>query len=150
MAIIISGVFVFIGKVALGIYVGILLFALFLLNKKLLKKLENLDVKDCTYTYLLNYRGQVKNIMRYSSWLMGLGFPLVTIPAYWMFFQNTKVINNFIQLDLGSQILRVSGIIALLSVLGVLGYHLITKIVYGKLLTRLESTIEDMEDLMKD
>ena len=145
VAIIISGVFMFIGKIVLGMYVALLLLALFVLNKKLLKKLENLDMKDSTYTYLLNYRSQVKYVMRYSTWLMGLGFPLVTIPGYWMFFRGSKVVHDFIQIDLGVQVLYILGLFAVLSLLGMLGYRLVTKIVYGKLHARLESTIEDME-----
>ena len=148
VAIIISGVFIFIGKVVLGIYVAILLLALFFLNKKLLKKLQNLDIKDSTYTYLLNYRSQVKYILRYSTWLMGLGFPLVTIPAYWMFFRGSKVLVNFKQLDLSLGILLILGLAILLSILGILIYHIVTHMVYGRLLSKLESTIEDMEDLM--
>ncbi|MBK5193834.1 MAG: hypothetical protein JJE07_11605 [Flavobacteriaceae bacterium] len=80
---------------------------------------------------------------------MGLGFPLVTIPAYWIFFQDTKVMASFKQLDSDMEILLISGLAVVLSVLGILLYRLSTKIVYGELLARLENILEDMDDLMK-
>ncbi|SFN26966.1 hypothetical protein [Salegentibacter flavus] len=149
IAVILLAIFAFIGKVILGIYVAVLIIALFFLNKKMLKGLETLDIRDNTYSYLLNYRIQLKRIMRFTTLLIGLGLPLVTIPAYWMFFQGTKMLTKFRQLDLALEILLILGLAVFLSVLGILCYRLATKIVYGRLLARLESTIEDMEDLMK-
>lgn len=149
VGIIIFGIFVFMGKVILGIYLAILIFGLFFLNKKLLKELETLDIRDNTYNYLLNYRKRIKNMTRFTTWLLGLGIPLVTIPAYWMFFQGTKVMASFKQLDLVMQILIVSGMAVALSLLAIFCYRLCTKIIYGELLARLENILEDMEDLMK-
>lgn len=149
VGVIIFVIFVFMGKVILGTYVAILIFGLFFLNKRMLKKLETLNIRDNTYNYLQNYRKTIKNITSYTTWLMGLGFPLVTIPAYWMFFQDTKIMASFKQLDLVVEILLISGLAVVLSVLGILLYRLSTKIVYGNLLASLENILEDMEDLMK-
>lgn len=149
IAVIILAIFAFIGKVILGIYVAVLILALFFLNKKMLKGLEILDIRDNTYNYLLNYRNQLKRITIYTTWLIGVGLPLVTIPAYWMFFQDTKMLTKFNQLDLTLEILFILGLAVFLSMLGILCYRLTTKIVYGRLLAKLETTIEDMEDLMK-
>jgi hypothetical protein len=66
-----------------------------------------------------------------------------------MFFQGTKVLDNFKQLDLAVEILLILGVAMALSLLGILGYRLSTSVVYGRLLVRLESTLEDMEELMK-
>ncbi|MDT0675066.1 hypothetical protein [Autumnicola musiva] len=150
VGVVIFGILVFMGKLLLGFYVAALITVLYFLNKKKLKELDTLDVRNSTYDYLLNYRTQVKSIMRYSTWLMGVGFPLVTIPAYWMFFRGSKLMTGFKQLPLSEEILIFSGVAALLSVLGVLAYRISTKIIYGSLLAKLESTIEDMEELMKN
>ncbi len=149
VGIIIFGIFVFIGKVLLGIYLAILIFGLFFLNRKMLKELETLNIRDSTYNYLLNYRKRIKNITRYTTWLMGIGFPLVVITAYWMFFQDTEVMSSFKQLNLVLEILLISGLALVLSALGILCYRLSTKIVYGELLARLENILDDMEHLMK-
>ncbi|WP_081208671.1 hypothetical protein [Salegentibacter sediminis] len=149
MAVVIFGVFAFIGKVMLGIYLAVFIIALFFLNKKMLNDLKDLDIKDNTYNYLLRYRNQVKRIIIYTTWLIGLGLPLVTLPAYWMFFRGTKVFAKFKELDFTMEMLLIIGMAVFLSILGILSYRLVTKIVYGRLLARLESIIEDMEDLMK-
>jgi len=149
VGVIIFGILVFMDKVILGTYVAILITGLYFLNKRMLKKLETLNIRDNTYNYLLNYRKTIKNITSYTTWLMGLGFPLVAIPAYWMFFQDTKIMDSFKQLDLVVEILIISGLAVVLSVLGILLYRLCTKIVYGNLLSSLENILEDMEDLMK-
>lgn len=149
VGIVIFGILVFMGKVILGFYVAALITALYFLNQRKLKELEMLDVKNSTYDYLLNYRNQIKSIMKFSTRLMGVGFPLVSIPAYWLFFKDSAIMNKFGQLDLASELLIVAGMAALLSILGILAYRVSTAVIYGKLLVRLESTIEDMEELMK-
>jgi len=150
VGLIIFGVLAFIGEILIGAYSVVLIFVLFFVNKKVLKDLETIDIKDNTYAYLLNYRNQVKKIMKYSTWIAGLGFPLVAIPAYWMFFEGTKIMDKFNALDLGMEILIVLGLALVLSAIGILGYRLSTQVVYGKLLERLESTIADMDELMKN
>lgn len=73
----------------------------------------------------------------------------MTIPAYWMFFQDTKVMTSFKQLDLFLGILFISGLAVVLSALGILCYRFFTKIVYGELPAGLEKILGDMKDLMK-
>ncbi len=149
VAVVFFTVLAFMGKVILGMYVAVLIFALFFLNKKMLKGLENLDIKVNTYEYLLKYRNQLTRITKYTTWLIGLGLPLVTIPAYWIFFEGTIVLGKFEQLDLGLKILFSLGLATFLSITGILCYRLASKIIYGRLLARLQRIIEDMEDLMK-
>lgn len=150
IALILFGILAFMGKILLGAYAGILILALFFINRKMLKDLELLDIKDNTYTYLLNYRSRVKNMVKNSTWLIGLGLPLVILPAYWMFFQDTKILEKFNTLHLGMEILIVVGLALVLSAIGILSYRLTTQVVYGSLLEKLENTLEDMKALMEN
>ncbi|SHG13059.1 hypothetical protein SAMN05444483_10563 [Salegentibacter echinorum] len=150
VALIMFGVLAFIGKALLGLYVVVLISALFFLNKKTLKNLEAIDIKTNTYEYLITYRNQIKNITTKTTWLLGIGLPIAIIPAYWIFFDGTKVMTNFKELALGIEILIVVGMTLVLLLLGVLSYRLSTRMMYARLLERLESTIEDMEELMKN
>ncbi|MGY5849063.1 hypothetical protein [Salegentibacter sp. F14] len=149
IALIFFGLFAFFGETMGGIYGATLIFALFLVNQKMLKNLETLDVKDSTYRYLLDYKHQLKNIIRYSTWLIGIGLPLVTIPAYWFFFRGAGVLSKLEGLEIFSEILVILGLALFLSLLGILCYRLTTEIVYGRLLAKLETTIKDMEELMR-
>lgn len=149
VALIIFGILVFFDEIIIGIYAVVLILTLFFVNKKMLRNLDKFDIKTNTYDYLITYRDQIKIIIKNSTWIAGLGFPLAIIPAYWMFFDGTKIMTNFKELTLGVEVLIIVGLALIFSLFGILGYRLSTRMVYGGLLERLESTIEDMEELMK-
>lgn len=149
MAVVLLGLFAFFGKLLLGIYVAALIISLFFLNRKMLKRLDQFNPNSNTYQYLINYQFQLKGLQRYYTKLLGIGLPLFVITAYWMYFQGTPIMISFMELDIYLQIFITAGITIILSGLGVLGYKLSTHLVYGKLLTRIEEIINDMEELMK-
>jgi len=142
--------FVFLGKILLGAYIGVLLIFLFILNKRMLKKLDQLDLSSNTYYYLTNYYSKLKEIQQFYTSLLAIGFPIIIIPCYWMYFQETPIMTNFMSLDLILQILVVAALALVLSGLGVASYRLSTQLLYAKLITRLEEIIKDMEALMKN
>lgn len=149
IAIILFGLFTYLDKLLLGIYVGALILSLFFLNKKMLKRIDQFNPNSNTYEYLINYYSQLKAIQKFYTKLLAIGPPILIIPAYWMYFQGTPVMSGFMGLEIYIQILLVAAIAILLSGLGVLSYKLSTHLVYGKLITRIEEIINDMEELMK-
>lgn len=149
IAIILFGLFTYLDKLLLGIYVGALILSLFFLNKKMLKRIDQFNPNSNTYEYLINYYSQLKAIQKFYIKLLAIGPPILIIPAYWMYFQGTPVMSGFMGLEIYIQILLVAAIAILLSGLGVLSYKLSTHLVYGKLITRIEEIINDMEELMK-
>ncbi|SDR71922.1 hypothetical protein SAMN04487764_0404 [Gillisia sp. Hel1_33_143] len=149
MALVLFGLFVFLGKMLLGFYLGALLILLFFLNKKMLKKVDGFNSSANTYLYLINYDTQLKAIQRFYTKLLAIGLPILIIPAYWLYFQGTPLISGFMGADMSFQILIVVAIALLLSGLGVLSYKLSTHVVYGKLIKRIEAIIHDMEELEK-
>ncbi|MDT0293448.1 hypothetical protein ACFQ3R_12720 [Mesonia ostreae] len=150
VALIISAILVFMGEFFLAIYNAVLIVALFFANKKMLRDLNSINIQDNTYYYLLNYKKQVKKIIKSSTLIAGLGFPMVIIPAYWVFFQDTKVMIKLQEMDSILAMMLVAGLALFFSIVAISGYKLSNKMMYGNLLERLESTIEDMEELMKD
>jgi hypothetical protein len=149
MAIFLFGLFTYLDKLLLGIYVGALILSLFFLNKKMLKRMDQFNPNSNTYEYLINYYSQVKAIQKFYTKLLAIGPPILIIPAYWMYFQGTPVMSGFMGLETYIQILIVAAIAILLSGVGVLSYKLSTHLVYGKLITRIEEIIDDMEELEK-
>ena len=149
IAIILFGLFTYLDKLLLGIYVGALILSLFFLNKKMLKRIDQFNPNSNTYEYLINYYSQLKAIQKFYIKLLAIGPPILIIPAYWMYFQGTPVMSGFMGLEIYIQILIVAAIAILLSGLGVLSYKLSTHLVYDKLITRIEEIINDMEELMK-
>jgi len=149
IALFLFGLFVFLDKILLGFYLGSLLILLFFLNKKMLKKLQVFNSSSNTYQYLINYDAQLKAIQRFYTKLLAIGLPILIIPAYWLYFQGTPLMSGFMGLDMSFQILIVVAIAIVLSGLGMLSYKLSTHLVYGKLITRIEEIIHDMEELEK-
>jgi len=150
IAILQFGLFVFLGKILLGAYIGVLLIFLFILNKRMLKRLDILDLSSNTYHYLTEYHSKLKEIQRFYTSLLSIGLPVIIIPGYWMYFQGTPIMTDFMSLDLIFQIITIVVTAVLLSGLGVIGYKLSVQLLYAKSITRLEEIIKDMEALMKN
>lgn len=149
IAILLFAALAYFDKILLGAYVGLLLLVLFILNRKKLKDLEQLDLTSNTYQYLVNYRSQLKGLEIFYTRLLGIGLPLLVIPGYWMFFRGTPVMSGFKSLDVSIQIVILVAISVVLSGLGVGSYKLSNHMLYAKLKTRLGDIISDMEELMK-
>lgn len=149
MAVILAGVFIFMEKPVLGIYVGILILLLFLLNRRKLRQLEDLKLSANTYLYLTNYYSKIKGLQKYYTILLGIGLPVLILPGYYLYFRGTTVLSTFDGMMLQYQILVVAILSIVLSAIGVLSYRISTHLIYSKLLTRLEEIIKDLEELMK-
>lgn len=149
IAIFLFAIFAFLDRAMLGTYLGFLILLLFILNKRMLKKLDQVDLTSNTYQYLKNYYSQLKGIQRYYTRLLAIGLPILIIPGYWMYFQGTAIMAGFNSLDVYIQVLLLGITAIILSGLGVFCYRLSTHIVYGKLIARLKEVINDMETLMK-
>ncbi|CAL65166.1 hypothetical protein [Christiangramia forsetii] len=150
MTVLLFGLFIFLGKILLGVYIGFLLVLLFIFNKRMLKRLDQMDLTANTYLYLTSYYSKLKETQKFYTSLVGIGLPVITIPGYWMYFWGTPVMSDFMSLDLIFQILIVLATAVILSGLGVLCYKLSTQLLYAKSITRLEEIINDMEALMKN
>lgn len=149
IAVVLFGIFAFMGKLFLGAYLAALILSLFFLNKKMLRKLEIFDPNSNTYLYLKTYYSQLKQLQKFNTNLLAIGLPIVIIPAYWMFFSNTPLLTSFMDFNIALQFIIVAIIAVVLGGLGVFSYKLSTRLVYGKLITRIEEIINDMEELSK-
>ncbi|WP_299669385.1 hypothetical protein [uncultured Polaribacter sp.] len=144
-------IFSLFGYILLGLYGMSLMIAMYFLNKKMLKNLENIPIINDNYQYLKAYRIAIKKIIAATTKLLGFGFPLVVIPGYWLFFRNTEMYTSMMdKIEPLNLFLGVVAFAILISFLGILIYKLTTKLVYGNQLQRLNDLINDMEELNKD
>lgn len=143
-------VFVFIGKALLGAYIGVLIFSLFLLNRRNLSKLNKLNVTTNTYEYLIEFQLRLKELQIFYTRLLGIGLPLLIVPGYLLYFQGTALMRSLKNLDFEIQALIILLVSLTLSGIGVLSYKLSTRIIYAGLMARLDDIISDMKELMKD
>lgn len=139
--------FGFLGHVILGIYLAGLMMGMFFLNKQKLNALEGIVINGNSYDYLLKYRESIKNIVRFYTRLLGLGLPVAGIIGYWLYFQNSKLYIQFLELEVLYIILIILAIGLGLSAIGILAYRLSTRILYGNLLHQLDAILEDLREL---
>ena len=138
------------GHWLLGVYSTVIFTILFSLNRKKMGELERLDIKSDTYHYLLEFKQQSDNIIRYYTRLLAFGTPIVVWPTYWVFFSNDpKMIEAASEAPLWVSVFFVLFITLLLSGVGVGAYRLELKMMYGKYYHRIDEMIRDMEELRK-
>jgi len=142
--------FGYFGHVDVGTYGMILILSLFFLNLKRLKALEVIDIKANSFEYLVSFRNGVKDNIRFYTRLMRIGVPIAILPSYWLFFRKMEKYHEFIStVNLLYVILAVIIICLILSVVGVLAVKLDTRIIYGKLIRKMDEMISEMEELRK-
>lgn len=148
LAVLFGAGFSYAGHVVLGLYGMVLMLLLFFLNRQRFKGLKKISPMAMSYDYLVAYKNAIRKTMAFYTRLLGIGFPVAIIPAYWLFFRETDLYQKFmVEFSAISITLFVGGIAVVLSVLGVLVYRLSTRIVYGRLLKRLDEIIADLEEL---
>ena len=148
LAIVFLLIFCYLGYYALVVYGTILMIALFFLNKKKLATLNQIDTNNSPCNYLLLYKKGIKELISFYTFLLGFGTPLVIIPAYWLYFRDTAVYQKLIT-DNGTLnlILLIICLSLFLAAMGIIVYRLTTKIVYGRLIKKLDELITDMEEI---
>lgn len=130
-----------------GIYLLVMLGALFLQNSILLKKLDRVELRDSTLDYLLEFRSAINYLQRYTGRLLSFGLPLLVVPSFmaglelsgvpWesFFFSEDQVVRFAILL----------GFILAITIGAPWVYRLSVKLLYGKKLSRLDEMITDLE-----
>lgn len=139
------------GHVILAFYTMFVLLAFFFLNKRIWRTFKNIDISTNTYQYLLAFRKSIKKMIRLYTNVYAIGAPVIIFPAYWLYFSKTGLLQKFITKTQTPYIILFLVVLALiLSILTVLAYKLEIKIIYGRLIKKLNNTIADMEELMSE
>jgi hypothetical protein len=140
--------FGYLGYYALSIYGTTLMIALFFLNRKKLVTLNQVDTNNSPYNYLLLYKKGIKKLISFYTFLLGVGTPLIIIPAYWLYFRDNAVYQKLITDNETLNIILLIICLALfLAAMGIILYRLTTKIVYGSLIKKIDELIADMEEI---
>lgn len=137
------------GHLVVGIYVMALMVGMFFLNRKKLAALEKISIDTTSYEYLLEYRGMFLQLKKFYTRLLGLGVPIAGIIGYILFFWDSPILNDFLQLKMIYMVGILLGLSIVLSALGILAYRLSLSLIYGRFIQRLEEMIADMNELRK-
>lgn len=136
-----------VGNVIVGVYVMVLMLAMFFLNKKKLASLESISINTTSYEYLLEYRQMFFQLKKFYIRLLGIGVPVAAILGYYLFFRKTALFDKFLQLNPMYLIGIILLISLILSALGIAAYLLSLKVVYGRFIQKLDEMIADMNEL---
>lgn len=145
----------------MGIMMFILLNVLVFVNKKLLKGLEKINKNVSSYQYLKSFDGWMQDQIAINMKMAGYIYPYVFIAmvsGFWFSepFRETidRVFGNY-QPDMmfGLPIYWIISMLVIIVLLAKFGgriYLLDLKIVYGRILKKLEELLSDMENLRKE
>lgn len=150
LAVVIFAVSAFFEHYLLGIYIALLLLAMFFLNRKKLRELEKISILNSNYEYLLEYRQMLEAIKSFYTKFLALVLPVAGMIGYYLYFRNTAMFNKFLLQDLWLQLSIILGIAILLAVIGVGAYRITAGIVYGSFLKKMNELIADMKELRKE
>lgn len=150
LAVVFFAASVFFEHYLLGIYITVLMFAMFFLNRKKLRELEKISILNCNYDYLLEYRQMLKAIKSFYTKLLALGMPIAGMIGYYLYYRNTPMFDKFLMQDLWLQLSIILGIVILLALIGTGAYLITTGMVYGRFLKKINELIADMSELRKE
>ena len=137
-----------------SLWVGLVTFltclALFFVAKSRIDALEKLEKGQSCYHYLQSVKQWIQDCMRFYTRLLGIGAPVfvLVIHLILMNFPGDNVLSvMYERLGFEGRIWFIGLTMTVASVVGVLFYRLSVKLVYGGILSRLNSLIADMNEL---
>lgn len=151
MAILVATGMTIFSEAIIGFYGAFLILCLYFYNTNLLKKFKTIDVKSDNLTYLKKYKSIINVIMKATKKLFVFAIPLAILSIFALAFniKEKSFLSKFISSDTSFiQVIGIGFIVALVvSIIGIIVYTISTKILYGTLISKLDSIIKEMEEL---
>jgi len=142
--------FIIKSKLLFGLYISALILSLFFLNRKKLKFLNTINTSQSCYEYLGKLQEMIKNNVRFTTRLLGIGLPFFGYVGLCIFIFESNM-ENFILDTYSSKQLLIKSIMILvsLSVIGIVSFRLSNYLVYGRLITKIDEMIDELDQLKK-
>ena len=150
LSIIILIFFIIKSKLLFGLYISVLILSLFFLNRKKLKFLNTINTSKSCYEYLSKLQEMIKNNVRFTTRLLGIGLPFFGYVGLCIFIFESNM-ENFILETYSSKQLLIKSIIILMSllVIGIISFRLTNYLVYGRLIKKIDEMIDELNLLKK-
>ena len=132
----------------IGVILGLAIAALFIQNSIMLRKLDKIEFKDSTLHYLAEFRAFIKFMKRYYTRLIIFGGWIIMIPSFLFGFQLAGPPLEDVLSSVSSFLLIVVVLVLLvLSALSGVGiYRLVSKLMYGKKLKKIDEMIAELSE----
>jgi hypothetical protein len=130
----------------IGLYIAAICGALIFLNLQKIRDLKKMNRSNDIFSYLQEYRKKLRDLRVFYIKLLAIGTPLTVFPAYFVFFRSNENAIRFFSEN--SPIVSISfllGIAAVLSGWAVFAYLFSNRLLYGRLMRRMNELIGDLE-----
>lgn len=135
----------------IGIYSAFLLLCLYFFNQRLLSQFKTIDIHSDNLTYLKKYRSIITEITKATKKLFIFAIPMAVLSIFAIAYsiKEKSFLGAFISNDSSViQILGIGLVVAItVSLIGLLVFKLSTKILYATLISKLDSIIQEIEEL---
>lgn len=130
----------------LGIVEGLALGALFVQNSIMLRKLDKIELKDSTLHYLVEFRNFIRFMKKYYTRLFIFGGWIIMIPSFLLGFQLAGSPPEEVLSSVSPFFTVVIVLLGLVlsALIGVGVYRLISKLMYGKKLQKIDEIIAQL------
>ena len=161
MSVAILVIYYLIGAVWQGVGIAVLMFAFALYNSWKRKRTEPISTDLNSYEYLVTFRQQMNDMIEENVPLMRVFYPLVMFGALstvWLSFEKAGYVEGFFQANPDHLMVFGVPLIAWLiggTILSLMAFFARTiyrwdfMLMYGRLMRKLDETIQDMEELRK-
>lgn len=138
-------------KLIIGLYGAFLIMCLYFFNRSLLSKFKHIDIKSDNLTYLKSYKEVINSVMKATKKMFLFAIPIAVMSIFGLdfFLKEFSFLSKFITED--HTTLQIVGILLLMSVcltaFVTIVYAVTTKLVYGRLISKLDEIIKEIENL---
>ena len=150
ISIIILIYFIINSKILFGLYTSGLMLSLFFFNRKKLKFLNTINTNQSCFQYLSKLQEMIKNNVKFYTRLLGIGLPFFGYIGFCIFILESNM-ENFILETYSLKQLLIKSVVLLISfsLSGISCFRLTNYLIYGRLETKIDDMICELDLLKK-
>ena len=150
ISIIILIYFIINSKILFGLYTSGLMLSMFFFNRKKLKFLNTINTNQSCFQYLSKLQEMIKNNVKFYTRLLGIGLPFFGYIGFCIFILESNM-ENFILETYSLKQLLIKSVVLLISfsLSGISCFRLTNYLIYGRLETKIDDMICELDLLKK-
>lgn len=148
VALLLGAVLTVMDHLSYAIFLVLLLAALYIFNVRMIKRLEAVEVKEDTLSYLTDFRNLLMYMKRSYTKVIGLGLLLCGLPLFLFFLEvgGIDLQEAFSVEKRNFTLVLMLVMVFLFPVAGILAYRFSTNVLYGTKLKQLDTMIAELDE----
>ncbi|MDO6760332.1 hypothetical protein Q4566_09000 [Tamlana sp. 2_MG-2023] len=137
-------------KPVLGLYMSSLMLAMFFLNRQRLQFLNTINTSESCFMYLNKIQIMIKNNVKFYTQLLGIGLPFIAYIGFCIYIYESNQLEYILESYSLTKLITASVIFLIAcSFIGVCCFKLSNYLIYGRLTTKIDEMIDELELLKK-